>query len=352
MNKIKSYEQFINESVNYTDDEILNEEFIMEKIDSIVDWFKEKVENKEVKKGDKVEKAKHFNMSDFTRFIKSILPSYSNLKEKKQREAFLKKIDKYLEPFSNIISLATFLFLFSDQFKELLMNSLGTGGILTTWGVVFLGRLFNKICQNSVADETSINIKVEKSSTDGKVKVDFDFYYDVTVGKENRILHSSFMRLLQKYEKESWAGIEWGIDSLFKSRLPEDQSLQKPPRYQQHVAKMDFYPLEFVDLLFDTAFEIYDERVEYAEEHDMKFQKEWIDDINTRKLHLSFPDYKESLGDVLFHEDKGSVNVEFYVRKLSNKQLIDLAKNIDNLKLEYHKPIDKIYRTERRRDED
>lgn len=348
MEKLKKFEEFVNDSVTYDSYDMVNEEFLTEKIEDIVEWFKEKVNKGEVKKGEKNERAKQFNISDFTRFVKSILPSYTNLKEKKQKQDFLKKIDGYIEPFTGILGVATFLFFFSDQFKDFMLNSIGTTGVLTAYGVVFLGRLFNGICQNSVNDFNDVEIEIRRDGMDKekKVIVDFKFYYSIGVKNTYRILHNSFVRLIQKYEDKDWAGIEWGHDSYLKDT---EGGKSSPARYGQHLIKMDFYPQEFADLLYDTTYGIYEDRLEYAKEQDKEVKNEWEDDIDRRKIILSFGLHeKKGYGDIRFTEDKGSVNMEMYVQRMSNKQIIDLAKKIDGLELKYHRPMERKYRRETR----
>ena len=333
MEKVKTFDQFILESTNYDDSVMINEEFIADTIDKISDWFEAR-RDKQLTKGQHAIKAKSFNYSDFVKFVKNILPSYSNLKEKKQKKEFFEKIDRYLEPITGIVGMATMLAVFSDDFANLFANSIGKGGILTAWGITSLASLFSKITKNSMTDSTDVSIDIERDFSDQKVVIDFKFFYSIGVKNTYRILYNSVVRLLQKYEKEEWSGIEYGTDSKFKLKDEEN----KVPTFGQHKLKMDFYPEELVDLFFETALEIYDDRKEYAEENDIKYTTEFEDDLHTRKVKFSNQETTRGIGVVEFRERKDMPGVEFYIQCMSNKQLIDLSKKIDNLKLEYHKP--------------
>lgn len=335
MEKIKTFEQFVLESTNYDDTVMINEEFISDIIDKISDWFEDR-RNKTLTKGKYAHKAKQFNYSDFVKFVKSILPSYSNLKEKKQKQEFFKKIDKYLEPITGIVGMATMLVVFSDDFKNLFDSSIGKGGILTIWGITSLAALFAKITKNATTDSNDVQIEIERDSFGGKkVVIDFKFFYSIGVKHTYRILYNSVVRLLQKYEKEEWSGIEYGADSMFKTKEGDPE---KVPTFRQHELKMDFYPEELVDLFFDTALEIYEDRKQYAEENDIKHSTKFEDDLHTRRLEFQNKEENKGIGAVVFKERKDIPGVDFYIQCMSNKQLIDLSKKIDNLKLEYHKP--------------
>ena len=335
MKKVKTFDKFVLESTSYDDSVMINEEFISDAIEKISDWFEDR-RAKGLTKGQHAIKAKSFNYSDFIKFVKSILPSYSNLKEKKQKQAFFEKIDKYLEPITGIVGMATLFLVFSDDFQKLFDNSIGKGGVLTIWGITSLASLFAKITKNALYDSNDVSIEIEKESFGDKVLIDFKFFYSIGVKHTYRILYNSVVRLLQKYENEEWAGIEYGTDA--RKFLKNDNSPKSVPTYRQHELKMDFYPEELVDLLFDTALEIYDDRKEYAEENDIKYTSKFEDDLSSRRVEFKNQETTKGIGAIEFRERKDMPGVEFYIQSMSNKQIIDLSKKIDNLKLEYHKP--------------
>lgn len=330
MERVKTFNQFLLESNN---NEMINEAIIAGTIDKIVDWWEDRKE-KNVVKGQHAKKAKEFNYSDFIKFIKSILPSYSNLKEKKQKLDFFKKIDKYLEPIVGIIGVFTILLVFSDDFKNLFVNSIGVGGVLTIWGINWLANLVSKICKNSITDSNDVKLTIERQWNSNKVQINFDFYYAINVKNTYRILYNSVVRLLQQYEDEPWSGIEWGSESPIK----EDDGTVKLYSGRQHIIKMDFYPEELIDLLYETTLDIFYDRKQYAEEHDIEHKAIMDDNLRTRSVEFKNMMDNKGLGAIEFQERKDTVNTQMYIQNMSNKQIIDLSKKIDNLKLEYHKP--------------
>ena len=330
MEKVKTFNQFLLESNN---SEMINEAIIADTIDKITDWWEKRKEDRTVK-GQHAKKAKEFNYSDFIKFIKSILPSYSNLKDKKQKQDFFKKVDKYLEPVLGIIGVFTMLIIFNDDFKNLFINSLGTGGVLTLWGVTWLANLVSKMSKNSLIDSTDVKLTIERVFNADNLQINFDFYYAIGVKNTYRILYNSVVRLLQQYEDEPWAGIEWGHEPMFK----EADGTTKLYSGKQYIIKLNFYPEELIDLLYDTSLDIYYDRKEYATEHDIEHTAKIDDDITSRTVNFQNGFKTQGMGAVEFEERKDIVNTQLYIQNMSNKQIIDLSKKIDNLKLEYHKP--------------
>ena len=334
MSKVNTFDQFLLESVDIEGYDMINEGVINDMVNKVADWWDNYKDKQPVVKGQFAEKAKHFNKSDFIRFVKSILPKYDNLKDTKQKSDFLKKIDKYLLPFLGYASLATVVLSNQEQVAHFFESSIGKGGILTLWGISILATIFYKISKFVVSDLTDVKISIEKEINGKKVVVNFGFYYAIAVKNTYRILYNSFVRMLQKYEKEEWAEIEWGQDSYIKDSAP--------PSGKQHIMKLNFYPEEFVDVLFDTTIKIYEVRKDYYDKNKIKYTDRAEDDIELRKIKLSCSRYgeKDNKGEVEFDERKNAIGLDFYIQQMSNKQILDLAKEIDNLKLEYHEPTE------------
>lgn len=334
MKHIKNNDILLVES-KFDNYETIDEGFINDTIDKLVDWYKINVKGEVIKKGQYADRAKRFNKSDFIKFIRKILPSYKDLKDKEQKQEFFKQLDKYLEPLFGITGLATMFFIGSEDFREMTMNAIGTGGVLSTWFIVTVANLFEKISRRSIERTTDMEIKIEKDFSTKKVVVDFNFYYSINVKDTYRILYNSFVRLLKKYEKEEWSGIEWGVDSHFKS----GEYSKKVPTFGQHKVLMDFYPKELVDLLYETSYDIYLDRKEYADENNIEYDDNLNDNKLSKDIRISFNDDSKNLGFLNYTESKNMTSVKCYIQKLSNEQIIDLSEKIDRLELEYHEPI-------------
>lgn len=341
MKHLNKYNMVITESFdNY---EMMNEEFLNNMVDKVVNWYKENISKSEVKKGQSTDTAKRFNASDFSKFMKKILPSYTNLEERDQKKDLLKKIDGYMMKTLGVVGLATLLYWGSPDFRELI-ETFKVGAGISMMGIAYLGMIFNSI-HKAFPGTTDVSIKIEhKANPNNLVNINFDFYHAVSVKTSYRILYNSFVRLLTKYENEEWADIEWGKDSPFKGS--KDPNYNKPSKRSQHLITLNFYPREFINLLYDTALEIYEDRKEYADNHNIKYTDKIKNNIETRGINFNVDSLSNNknnrnkrIGDITFDERKNMVNVEYYIQQMSNQQLLDLSKKIDNLELKYHEPI-------------
>jgi hypothetical protein len=333
MKNIKPFDQFFNEDINYDDYEHINEEFISIKMDNMVNFFKKKV----VKKGEFADKAKRFNRSDFTKFVKSIVPQP---KEQKNTKEFLKKLDKYIQGIWGVAGVVTIGYLYNTEFKELIDQFFTptTGKVL--YAITLLAMVFQNIVKSSLTNFTDVQIKIESElNKKDRVEIDFSFYYSVGIKNTYRILYNSFVRLLQKYENKDDFEIEWGRDSYYKNS--KDGTLNKPPSGKQHIITTNFYPKEFIDLLYKTARKIYNDRVEYSKENNIKSTYKMENTIESKRIKFreDYSNNKDRIGDIEYDQRKNMTNVDFYIQKMSDKQILDLSKKIDNLELKFHEPI-------------
>lgn len=333
MNNIKQFDQFFNEDINYDEYEHIYEEFISIKMDNIVNFFKKKV----VKKGEFANKAKRFNRSDFTKFIKSIVPQPKEPKNPENTKEFLKKMDKYIQGVWGVAGIVTIGYLYNADFKELIDQIIAPLGVKILYGITLLAIVFQNIVKSSLTNFTDVEIKIESElNKKERVEIDFSFYYSVGIKNTYRILYNSFVRLLQKYENKEGFEIEWGRDSFYKNS--KDGTLNKPPRGKQHIITTNFYPKEFINLLYKTAREIYNDRVEYSKENNIKMTHKMENTIESKRIKFH-EDHNNKIGDIEYDQRKNMTNVEFYIQRMSDKQILDLSKKIDNLELKFHEPI-------------
>lgn len=326
MDKLITFEEFINDK-NYEQYEQINENLLSNTIDSIVNFFKKK----HLVKGELSKKSKSFNKSDFVKFIKSILPKYDNLDEKSQKQDLMNKIDNYIKDFFIIPGLCVMLYIGNNEFRNIIDTYFTSTGFGITLGIIYLSSIFFKLIKVEFDHEYDISIDIGSfSKNDGMLEIDFDFFYSLNVKDTYRILYNSFVRLLQKYENKDNFIIEWGKDSIFNDK--------KVPPYSQHLIRINFYPKEFIDLLYDTSFKIYNDRMNFIENKNIKEVKnEIVNEPNKRKIEFQLTNDDKNLGVIEFNENKKFKQVSFYIQRMSNKQILDLSKNIDNLKLTFNK---------------
>lgn len=286
-------------------------------------------------KGKYTNRASVFNKSDIVKFIMKLSVKYKNQAEKQKKVELFKKIDKYIYPILNytlILSFFTYLM------------TIDTETPLITWNTLFIILVFRflleilyDIYKAPLKKETTMSINIGGYSADKKLMVDFNYYYDLSVKNKYRIIYNSCIRLFKKYENEDWADIEWGVDSVFKAS--KDPKYDKPNPRSQYKFQLGFYPKELIDLLYNTSLEIYDERCEYSVAQNTPYKEEHIhsddyDNINYKNSKVGIP--YEEYGMVNYRNNKTYNSIEIYIQNMSNSQLLELSKKIDNLELTHH----------------
>jgi len=225
--------------------------------------IKDLINKDEVELGEFANRAKNLNYSDFVEFIMRIAPKGKGIKNKEQISKFLKQITKYLQiPF-----FATSLFLIfykyipniGEYMNELLSHDLTKNRIFASYAAmlyIYFGSniISDILSKNKNKGKTDIQIKVEKDRN--LYKIVFNFYYAIGVKNKYRILYNAFVRKLQEYEQEEGFEIKYGFQVKWNNEQGEKMSRIYPSN--QHLIYVNFYPLEFVNILKDFS-----ERKEY-----------------------------------------------------------------------------------------
>lgn len=262
--------------------------------------LKDLIHKDNVKLGKFADRAKSLNQSDFVEFIMRVAPEGKGIKNSKQISEFLKKVANYMQwPF---IGISLFIIFYKkipgvgEYMTELLSHDLTKSRVFAGYAAI----LYTYFGSSIIADilkwgggSTDIEIQISKDNDSHSYNIDFRFFYSVNVKNKYRILYNAFVRKLQEYENEEGFEIKYGWVSKSRNMYSGNQ----------HEIHINFYPLEFINILKDFS-----ERKEY---HHMEFN---IDDQG---------------------------NCRLYVQSLTNEDILYLADQIKNMVVRAH-PIDTV----------
>lgn len=285
----------------------------------------------DVKIGGEAEKALTFNKSDFVKFLIKILPYFKNLEDRDNKVKLLKKLDNYLYPFFLVSGVLSAAYFKEPQVKEFIDNLFTQTGASVMYIVSNLAAFVYKLSALYMTDKgNTIDISIVIDKTKDGYVVDFPFYGSVNVKNKYRIIYNAFIRRIKEFDGVDGMVVKFGKEAYLKGG--------KPSEFSQHIVTLNFYPKELIDLLHETAYSFYEERVKDADIHNIPYKIDRVGTIKeypeNRYVIYSCKNWKNSNGDIRYVQT--SHNIELYIQRVPYKQINELANKIEKLEFKFH----------------